>query len=62
MSLGTFLESLCLLRMIEVVARLTAHKPKISTENVATDRKLFVCRFPLIFLREIWLLTYMGIG
>jgi hypothetical protein len=47
--------------MIEVVARLTAHKPKISTENVATDRKLFVWRFPLTFLREIWLLTYMGI-
>jgi len=61
MSLGTFLESLCLLRMIEVVAQLTVHKPKISTENVATDRKLFVWRFPLIFLREIWLLTYMGI-
>jgi len=60
MSLGTFLESLCLLRMI-LVARLTAHKPKMSTENGATDRKLFVWRFPLTFLREIWLLTYMGI-
>ena len=59
MFLRTFLESLCLLRMIEVVAQLTAHKPKISTENVATDRKLFVWRFPLIFLREIWLLTYI---
>jgi len=40
------------------VARLTAYKPKISTENAATDRKLFVCHFPLSFLREIWLLTY----
>jgi len=60
MSLGTFLESLCLLRMI-VVARLTVHKPKMPTENAATDRKLFVWRFPLTFLREIWLLTYMGI-
>ena len=60
MSLGTFLESLCLLRM-SVVARLTASKPKMSTENAATDRKLFVWRFPLTFLREIWLLTYMGI-
>jgi hypothetical protein len=61
MSPGTFLENLCLLRMFELVAQLTVHKPKISTENVATDRKLFVWRFPLTFLREIWLLTYMGI-
>ena len=29
------------LRMIEV-AQLTVHKPKISTENETTDRKLFV--------------------
>lgn len=50
----------CLLTMIEV-ARLTGHKPKISAENVTTDRKLFVWRFLLIFLREIWLLTYMRI-
>ena len=58
MSLGTFLESFCQLRMI-AVARLTVHKPKMSTENAATDRKLFVWRFPLTFLREIWwLLTY----
>jgi len=48
--------------MIEEVARLTGHKPKISAENVTTDRKLFVCRFLLSFLREIWLLTYMRIG
>ena len=54
---GPFLESLCQLRMI-AVARLTVHKPKMSTENAATDRKLFVWRFPLTFLREIWLLTY----
>jgi len=56
MSLETFLESLC--PGMIAVARLTAYKPKISTENAATDRKLFVCHFPLSFLREIWLLTY----
>jgi hypothetical protein len=49
MSPGTFLENLCLRRMFELVAQLTVHKPKISTENVATDRKLFVWRFPLTF-------------
>jgi len=55
MFLRTFLESLCLLRMIEVVARLTAHKPKISTENAGLT---FSADF---FARNLAVNIYMGI-